>query len=213
MVRWNQAWLNLAREFDGEIEEWHADIIDWLLVRIRLAETDFNLTYRLWQERGAQFPNEARSFSTVAMPFAAKSDFSFSIYNRDVIKDIGKVFGMQDIEIGDAAFDREYIIQGSDQSMVLALLASTALREMISESGKLRLEVQSRSDQLSYYKGIPNDVHVVWFLEHGAVESAYRLHALHNLMSLMLEELCRLKVASVKAPSYKLEYAQKPHRF
>lgn len=48
--------------------------------------------------------------------------FQFHIYEAGLISGLGKIFGMQDIEIGDENFDRKFVIKSSDPDMISSFL-------------------------------------------------------------------------------------------
>ena len=56
----------------------------------------------------------------------------------------GNGFGMQDIEIGDPQFDEDFIIKGTDESQVRALLSHPKLRELIAAAARHSLHGQRR---------------------------------------------------------------------
>jgi sensor c-di-GMP phosphodiesterase-like protein len=45
--------------------------------------------------------------------------FRFAIYRKGFFSDLGKLMGMQDIEVGDPEFDEAFIIKGNDESKVV----------------------------------------------------------------------------------------------
>ena len=67
----------------------------------------------------------------IRAPYVNPGGFRFTIYRKSIFSGIAKAFGMQDIEIGDSPFDDDFIIKGTDESQVRALLANPRLRELI----------------------------------------------------------------------------------
>ncbi len=70
------------------------------------------------------------SVTYTVMEFSMPPDaaFPFHIYEAGFFSTLGKMFGMQDIEIGDEEFDRKFIIK-CDHSDKLATLLTPALKE------------------------------------------------------------------------------------
>jgi hypothetical protein len=49
--------------------------------------------------------------------------FRFKVYRPGFFSDVAKWFGMQDIEVGHADFDGEFIIKGTDAEKLRAVFA------------------------------------------------------------------------------------------
>ncbi len=64
-------------------------------------------------------------FTRMRAPYVNPSGFRFTVYRKGLFSGIGKWLGMQDIEVGDAAFDEAFIIKGTSESQVRALLTSS----------------------------------------------------------------------------------------
>jgi hypothetical protein len=65
-------------------------------------------------------------------PYVNPEGFRFKFY-RNGYFDLGKLFGMQDIEVGDPEFDEAFIIKGNDERKVYDLFANPNIRQMIQE--------------------------------------------------------------------------------
>jgi len=48
-----------------------------------------------------------------------------------MFSELAKLLGMQDIEIGDAKFDRDFVLKSNDESDLRKLLADDTIRELI----------------------------------------------------------------------------------
>jgi hypothetical protein len=55
----------------------------------------------------------------------------FVLHSQDVLFKLQKVFGVRDIEVGDATFDRAFVVQGVDENEVRTLLAAATLRRRL----------------------------------------------------------------------------------
>src|SRR5688500_7393327 len=55
------------------------------------------------------------SFTRLRAPFANPTGFRFRIYRKSMFSGLGKRLGMQDIRVGDAAFDAAFIVQGNQE--------------------------------------------------------------------------------------------------
>ncbi len=55
-------------------------------------------------------------------------DFRFALHEDDFIDDIGKFFGMQDVEIGYPEFDRRLVIKTNDETRTKSLFEDSKVR-------------------------------------------------------------------------------------
>lgn len=187
---WKSVWMTLAEESGGELED-RVDTVGWLKVEIPLNQTGWTLTYKVLHA------HKHNQRTTVVLPFKADYDFSFCVRNRSWLGDTMKLFGMQDLEIGEADFDRDYYIQGSDVPLVNRLLQSTKLRELIDGQGSLSLEIHRAPH---HHQGVPAGASVLYFEDHSTINSYERLRSIQELMMCALEELQKHGVASHTAP-------------
>src|SRR6266542_6858294 len=70
-------------------------------------------------------------FTRMRAPYVNSGGFRFTVYRKGLFSGIGKMLGMQDIEIGDEAFDHDFIVKGDDEAQVRELLANQKIRELI----------------------------------------------------------------------------------
>ena len=56
------------------------------------------------------------TYTRMRAPYVNPEGFRFTIYRKGFFSDLGKLLGMQDIEVGDPEFDEAFIIKGNDES-------------------------------------------------------------------------------------------------
>src|SRR5512136_2485528 len=71
------------------------------------------------------------TYTRMRAPYVNKDGFQFTIYRKNLFSELGKRLGMQDIEVGDPEFDRDFIIKGNDEFKVLALFGNPRIRQLI----------------------------------------------------------------------------------
>lgn len=64
------------------------------------------------------------TYTRIRAPYINKDGFNFKIYKSGWFSDIGRTFGMQDVEIGYPEFDDKFIIKGNDESKLIELFSS-----------------------------------------------------------------------------------------
>ena len=70
-------------------------------------------------------------YTRMRAPYVNRDSFRFNIYRKNIFSGIGKMFGGQDIEVGDAFFDDQFIIKGEPEHLVRSLLTNGMIRHLI----------------------------------------------------------------------------------
>jgi len=144
-----------------------------------------------------------QTFTRMRAPFVSREEFRFRIYRKTAFSDLGKMLGMQDIEVGhSASFDEDFIIQGNDESKIRTLFANPEIRRLIEEQPKIRLEL--RDDEGFFRKHYPEGVDALYFQVHGVIKDVDRLKQLFDLFTEVLEELYRIGTATEEKPGVAL---------
>jgi hypothetical protein len=134
--------------------------------------------------------HSASVYTRMRAPYVNPTAFRFTIYRKAVFSDIGKMLGMQDIEIGDAQFDRDFIIKATDEYRVRALLSSERLRRLIADQPEMYLTV--KDDEGWFGTSFPQGVDELYFLVGGTIKDLDRLKGLYELFGEALDQLCRI---------------------
>ena len=71
------------------------------------------------------------TYTRMRAPYVNPEGFRFTIYRKGLFSELGKLLGMQDIEVGDPEFDEAFIIKGNDEARVRELFADPKLRPLI----------------------------------------------------------------------------------
>ena len=64
------------------------------------------------------------TYTRMRAPYVNPGAFRFTIYRKNMFSEIGKWFGMQDIQVDDEPFDTDFIIKATDEARVRQLLSS-----------------------------------------------------------------------------------------
>lgn len=143
------------------------------------------------------------TFTRIRAPFVSRDEFRFRIYRKTAFSDVGKMLGMQDIEVGHSAqFDDDFIIQGNDEFKIRSLFANQEIRRLIDEQPKIRLEL--RDDEGFFRKHYPEGVDALYFQVPGVIKDVERLKKLFDLFAEVLEELNRIGSATEENPGVAL---------
>ena len=160
------------------------------------------LTHRQWEITLDTYTvsdgKSSHTYTRIRAPYLNRDGFRFNIYRRNIFSWVGKLFGMQDIEIGDSFFDDGFIIQGKPEYLVQQLLMNSEIRQHIQAQPAIHLQV--KDDEGWFGKKFPEGVDELYFQTYGVIKDKERLKELFDLFSLVLDELCRLGSAYEKEP-------------
>lgn len=137
-------------------------------------------------------------------PYVNQDGFRFRVYRKQLFSELGKMLGMQDVEVGQADFDRDFIIQGNDEAKLRKLFANARIRELISAQPQISFAVQEPPGLFTrdiFAEVPPTDVHTLDFLVVGILKDRERLRLLFDLFAETLDELCRMGSANKNAPA------------
>ena len=159
------------------------------------------------------------TYTRMRAPFINRDGFRFTIYHKSLFSALGKLLGMQDIEVGgpkfesleplfglpsyvdhqiiesgEPEFDREFIIKSNNEPKVRALFKQLKIRELIQSQPSIQLQVKSSGEKR---KGDQNqEVDELYFQVTGVIKDLGRLKRLFELYEEVLEGLSALGSAS-----------------
>ena len=128
--------------------------------------------------------------------------FRFTIYRKTLFSDLGKFFGMQDIEIGDPEFDRDFIIKSNTAPKAMALFSNQKIRRLIQAQPSIHLQV--KGDESWFGTSFPQGVDELYFQVPGVIKDLERLKALYELFAEVLNHLCHIGSAYENDPHINL---------
>ena len=118
--------------------------------------------------------------------FSNPSEFRFTIYRKGLLSGLATHLGMQDVEVGHEAFDREFVIKGNDQHRLKRLFGNARIRALLEaqpavhfavvEPGWFDGEKEEGKDWLVFTVG-------------GVLKDKARLKGLFDLFAETLDEL------------------------
>jgi len=192
---WKSVWMEFAEEHQGSYDDGQKLFV----MRVPMTGKPWSITYHMHQKGvGGAVSDSSSAF----LPFKAKGAFSFDLHNRSLVGDASKVFGAQDIEIGEPEFDREYIIKGSDEGVVKKIFASERIQELIKLQPHIKLFIQDEAKELAEHGSVPPGIHVLAFKDKAAINSYERLSLVHDLMLATLDEMLACDLASAQDPNF-----------
>jgi hypothetical protein len=185
---WKSVWMDLADEMQGEFTD------GTYVVSARVP-----LTAKPWVAYMKMHSNpigkSIAETTVIAVPYIPQHEFKLAIHNSSPIEEVAKIFGLQDIVIGEPTFDKEFIVQGSNEQLLKELFADAPLRALFLGQKSVNVSIVDHQHKLF---GItpPRGVNVLTFAEKGAINSFDRLTSVLELMTRTIERLAHLEVAT-----------------
>jgi hypothetical protein len=116
-------------------------------------------------------------YTRMRAPFENPAGFRFTVYRKSLFSGLGRLLGMQDLEIGHPPFDHDFVIKANDERRVRALLANTKVRHLIGRQKSIHLS--AKNDTLTYQVT-------------GVIKDLERLKLLYELFAETLDQLTRV---------------------
>jgi hypothetical protein len=130
------------------------------------------------------------TYTRIRAPYVNAEGFRFTIYRKSVLTNLGKLLGMQDIDVGDPQFDEAFVIKANNENGVRMLFSDPKIRQMIQNQPKIRMEVKDNEGWFG--PKFPENVDELYFQEIGVIKDVERLKALFDLFAALLEQLCKI---------------------
>jgi len=143
------------------------------------------------------------TYTRMRMPFINPKKFKFKVYRKRFFSNIGKVFGMQDIEVGYDYFDHDYIIKGNDELLIRNLLQNNDIRDLIEKQSRILLEIKSNEGRFG--PKFKDNESELYFVATGVIKDKERLKNLFELFKKIIEEFEMIGITIHQAPEVKLD--------
>jgi len=191
-----EIWLQLSREIGADYEEGGF----FKTGKMVLSHREWEITLDTYTVHTGK---SHITYTRMRAPYVNRDGFRFNIYRKNVFSGIGKLFGVKDIEVGDAYFDDEFIIQGEPEHLVRSMLTNAMIRQLIQVQKDIHFQI--KNDEGLFKKKFPEGVDELYFEVVGVIKDMERLKSLFDLFSLVLDELCRLGSAYETDPGVSVQ--------
>lgn len=141
-------------------------------------------------------------YTRMRAPYVNRDGFRFEIYRQGIFSQLGKKLGMQDIEISDPQFDRDFVIQANDDAKARSLFANETIRRLIQAQPGIHLEV--KDDEGWFGAAFPEGVDELHFQVVGVIKDVAQLKSLYDLFAETLNHLCHIGSAYEDDPKLTL---------
>ena len=187
------------RQLCGEIQAQYVTGGFWKGDKVQAQHGQWTITLDIYTVSDGE--NTTR-YTRLRAPYVNKDDFRFTIYRTGIFSDLGKLFGIEDVEVGYPEFDEAFVIKGNDKTKLRALFANPRIRQLIERQPKIRLTV--KDDEGWFGKHFPEGVDELYFCVLGVIRDVDRLKSLFDLFAEVLDHLCHIGSAYEDDPRLEL---------
>jgi hypothetical protein len=192
----DEIWRQLCEQVGGDFVEGGF----WKGSKVQVHHKQWTVTLDTYTESHGE--HGGTTYTRMRAPFVNKDGFRFTIYRRGFFSDLGKLLGMQDVEIGEPEFDDAFIIKGNDEDRLRRLFVNPRIRQLIERQPRIHLSV--RDDEGWFKTKFPEGVDELYFRETGIIKDIERLKALYDLFAEVLDHLCKIGSAYENDPGVAL---------
>jgi len=187
----DEVWAQVARDIGGYYDD--RGLLGRDALRCRAGAWEITLdTYKTGS-------STTHTYTRMRAPFRTRDRLTFAIEREGMISAILKRLGQQDIETGDADFDKAFRIRGNDAAKVRRLLQDPRMKQLIQAQPEVRFKTRTDAGLLN--ERFPKGVHELYFEMTGVVKEPERLKDLFELFRLTLERLVEIECAREDDPS------------
>lgn len=192
----DEIWQQLCEQIGGDFVQGGF----WNGSKVQVHHKQWTMTLDTFTESHGE--HGGTTYTRMRAPFVNKDGFRFTIYRRSFFSDLGKLLGMQAVEIGEPEFDDAYIIKGNDEGKLRRLFVNPRIRQLIERQPRIHLSV--RDDEGWFKAKFPEGVDELYFREIGIIKDIERLKALYDLFADVLDHLCKIGSAYEDDPGVAL---------
>lgn len=159
----------------------------WLSDRTEIQYAGWSIFFDHYTITSGKF---SRNMTRVIAPIVPVGDFRFEIYRKNFVRQIEKLFGAQDVEIGREEFDRAFVVKSNNEFNVKKLLQNSKIRNLIEAQKDISIVV---SDDKGIWEGkLPKDKLELAFYADGAIKDFDVFKSLLQLFKEMLHDLAEI---------------------
>jgi len=188
---WKSVWMDLAEEMNGEFTE------STYLTSAKLPLPTKPWTVQLKMHSHPMGKSIAET-TVITLPYTPLQEFKLAVRNSSPVEEVAKIFGLQDVLVGDPVFDKAFIIQGNNSALLRELFADGSLRRLILNQKSVNLSIVDHQHKL-FGVTLPSGINALTFAEKGAINSFDRLTSIFELLTASIERLVLLEIVARKS--------------
>ena len=196
----DEIWTQIATDIGGEFIEggfWGKDVLIYKHGEWQILLDTYTTTALAGQV------TTTTTYTRMRAPFINKDGLYFEISREGFFSTIGKLFGLEDIEIGDPAFDEQFEIKGNNPEKIKLLLADARIRKLCEQQPQIHFKI--KDDEGRFGADFPEGVDELYFECMDVIKKTELLKSLFALFALTLERLVQIDSAYENDPQVMLK--------
>lgn len=161
---------------------------------VEILYQDFKITFDTYthlivvRSKSSEF-----EYTRVRVELLLPDNLNLKLFRQGFIESIGKLFGMQDITIGDKEFDKVFIVKGNNDSKIQQLFSNATILNLILSQKDIRLEIL---DTIGFFdEKIQDGISVLYLVSEDKIKTIEQLNSLYRLYAELLNQLTKLSSA------------------
>lgn len=134
-------------------------------------------------------------FTRISAPLINPEGFRFTVYEKGPFSWLGKLLGMQDIEIGDSVFDDNWVVQSNSPPKIRSFLQNAEFRELITSLPECEFTLRDDEGEFDHPGEDGEQFDELLFSCAGLLVDREQLDRLFRLFAGALTRLCTLSAA------------------
>ncbi len=198
-------WRQLSSEVGGQFHE--GGLLTQSAVQARA--DDWIITLDTFTQHAG---NSHQTYTRLRAPYFNPESFRFEIYRAGMFSGLGKALGMEDIEVGHARFDRDFVIKSNAPRRVRRLFDNRKIRHLIDAQPKIHLSVKGHDGLFGKFPAGVDELH---FRSTGTIKDLAQLRTLFDLFAEVLQQVChegkayeddvRIHIRRLRAPGGRIK--------
>ncbi len=185
----DHTWQNFANEVGGDFTAQHDGKED----QVNISYKNLNILIDTYiHYRTVDLTTITQHYTRAIVHYIPKEELKFRIMEQGIYDNITKLFGAQDIRIGNKSFDRRFMIKGTDPAKITILFNNPIVQEIMSKFENLHLQIFD--DEGIFYEKIEPNHHMLYFLSEDKIKSEQQLKELLELYKKLIDEMTKLRV-------------------
>lgn len=187
MYGWEYVWRDFADSKGGQVVEDQTKTNSPIVsMHIPVEGTDTSVNFAPFRLKGDKKGDKG---TAATIHFAPRENFVFSIRSEKGMDQIGKMMGLQDIQMGDQEFDERFLIQGSDPGKVVHIFAEMDLRDLLLGQNTAELRLVQETEHFPTELKVPKGRHAVVFNHNDRVDKFEQLEAIFLILTSTVHRL------------------------
>jgi hypothetical protein len=135
------------------------------------------------------------NFTRVRIELKTPQELRFRLSNEELFDYLTKIFGAQDIKIGDKDFDRKFILKGNNESLIQLIFSSKNLKNKLIKQDDLIIQLLDKEG--IFDEPIKEGNAMLYYISENLINEKEQLDSLLLLFQSLIDQL--IKTNSIKS--------------